>query len=128
MGGGIEWAAEQKRAEQQYREHVKSGLFNKDYLETDIVANLDEAEIKLLVYRLVYHHLGGWGKYISEDISEDFSLFHEFFETLSVKTRKSFVKRQCLKYGFELAPTKKMDKLHKKIKEMEIIMYPRSEE
>ncbi len=124
MSGGLEWIAEQREAEERYREHVKSGKFNKHYLESDISTNLNKEEIRLLAVRLIIHYLGGW----TEFLSEEFGGFNQYFKTLKESTRKRFVKGRCFEYGFELAPTRKMDKLRKKIKEMESIMYPRSEE
>lgn len=124
MSGGLEWAAEQREAEEQYRKHVKSGKFNKNYLESDIVANLTVDETQLLVTRLIIHHLGGFPKYIKST----WGGFSHVWESLPKTKRKAFIKRQCLEYGIEVAPTKKIDKLRKKIKEMESLMHPRSEE
>ena len=124
MSGGLEWAAEQEESESQYREHIKSGKFSKKYLEQDIVAALTTAETRLLVNRLIIHRLGGW----SDFLKGEYGGFSSYFDALGKKQQEKFLIFAANKLNLEFAPTKKLDKLRKKLGEIEAIMHPRSEE
>lgn len=125
MSDGLSWAYEQEKAQKKYQEHVASGKFNKQYLESDINRYLSASETRLLVVRLIIHSLGGWSKFLSE---ESDGAFYVQFKKLTKKAKIEFVKGYALELGLELGPTAKMEKLRKKLEEMQELMHPRSEE
>lgn len=114
MSDGLAWADEQLKEEKNYLEHVASGNFDKRYLEQDIARVLNSSELRLLVVRLIIHHLGGFKKFFAK---EKYG-FIELFNGLTKKEQKVFVKHRAEDLGMEVGYTDKLSKLKSKLESL----------
>lgn len=111
MSDGLSWAYEQLEEEESYKIHIDSGKLDKKYLEQDIVRILSPIELRLLVVRLIIHHLGGFKRFMSTERYR----FNDLFDGMGKKYQKAFIVSRAKSLGMEVGYTNKISKLQTKI-------------
>jgi hypothetical protein len=119
MGDGISWYYQNIKEQNDYKKHVDSGKFNKEYIESDIIRVLTQSEIRLLVVRLIIHNLGGAEKFFKNNFAHE---FHKSFNKLSKKDKIRFLRLHAKDVGLTINEDKRIKKLQNKIYELRSIM------